>query len=107
MQKATFQKSIYFYFIFSCGEKITTLKWRIYSREPVCTRARARVCVCGGYATKIPLDAILFMLYRGCGHGSHPDVRVCLLQLAMTSEAGRRAQSQVENPQHEKGSQIH
>lgn len=87
------------------GKKITTLKWSIYSREPVCTRARARVC--GGYATKIPLDAILFMLYRGCGHGSHPDVRVCLRQLVMTSEAGRRAQSQVENPQHEKGSAIH
>lgn len=41
-KKLHFEKVFIFYFIFK-KKKITTLKWRIYSREPVCTRAR--VCV--------------------------------------------------------------
>lgn len=103
-KKLHFEKVFIFYFIFSCGEKNHHFKVE-HLLERACVYACARVC--GGYATKIPLDATLFMLYRGCGRGSHPDVRVCLLQLVMTSEAGRCAQSQVENPQHEKGSEIH
>lgn len=55
-KKLHFEKVFIFYFIFSCGEKNHHFKVEDLL-ERACVYACARVC--GGYATKIPLDAFL------------------------------------------------